>query len=203
MKLLTKANSILVVIAVGLLVSWATLAVAKSSSDQLGDGRSANPNQFRAGTVDPSAVAAAKNFSEFPVAWLGEEYAGFKLTKMFHADSEGQNAVYIIYGNCEDDPAEPEPSCVPPLEIVTSAPGTIPAPEDERIMNAGNLTSARGAVARTLSGSPFIWTEGAVITIHANGPFVAGAIENLRSANHAVLGFDEVSPGDDLRAFGR
>lgn len=149
------------------------------------------------------AVRDAQQFREFPVAWLGEEFAGYKLTKTVHAVGEAQDAVYLIYGDCEDEADQPEPSCVPPLEIVTSAPGTVPDPDDERIMNAGELTSIRGATARTLSGSPFIWTGGVVITIHANGPFVDAALEGLRSANHSALSFDEVSPKDDLRGFGR
>ena len=70
-------------------------------------------------------------------------------------------------------------------------------------MNAGELTSVRDAAARALSGSPFIWTETVTITIHANAPFVEEALANLRSANHEALQFDEVSPGDSLREFGR
>jgi hypothetical protein len=202
-NILKKTNSVLVVLALGLIASWATLAVAQPAPSPLGEGRSADPAQFRVGQLDHTAVADTIGFKEFPVAWLGEEFAGYRLTKTFHAVGEDQNAVYLIYGDCEDTPDQPEPSCVAPLQIVTSAPGTVPAPQDERIMNAGQLTSARDATARTLSGSPFIWTDTVTITIHANGPFVAHAVNALRSANHAALGYRAVAPGDSLAEFGR
>lgn len=198
-----KANAILAVIAAGLLLSWATFAMARTAPSPLGNGLRADPGRFRIGTLDPVAASDATTFRDYPIAWLGEEFAGYKLTRMFHVVREGQDAVYLIYGDCEDAPGQPEPSCVPPLEIVTSAPGTVPEPTSESIVNAGRLTSVRGAPARALSGSPFIWTDGVTITIHANGPFVDDAIQGLRSANHGTLGYHEVDPGDSLRTFGR
>lgn len=191
------------VLVLGLLASWAALAAAQPERNPLGNGLPADPSRFRPGEVDASAVTQVETFAAYPVAWLGEESAGFKLTKMFRADANGQDAVYLIYGECVPRPGAQEPSCVPPLEIVTNAPGTVPGPEDQRLVNAGELASVRGAAARALSGSPFIWTETVTITIHANAPLVEEVLANLRSANHEELRFDEVSPGDSLSGFGR
>lgn len=203
MSRLAKMNVLLAVLVLGLIASWAALAAAQPERNPLGNGLPADPSRFRPGELDASAVTQAENFAAYPVAWLGEEFAGFKLTKMFRANANGQDAVYLIYGECVPRPDAQEPGCVPPLEIVTNAPGTVPAPEDARLVNAGELTSVRGAAARALSGSPFIWTETVTITIHANAPLVEEVLANLRSANHEELRFDQVSPGDSLREFGR
>ena len=168
--------------------------------------RRSDPAGFQPGKLNPDAVSQAIAFSEFPLVWLGEEFRGFKLTEFMRVQGELQDAVYLVYGDCEPQPGMEEPSCVRPLAIVVSAPGSVPEYDSTDIGDAvatGPVRTVRGVAARTLSGSEHLWTGGVVITVHANSEHMQDAVQGLRSVNHRAVGLDTVNDGDDLRALHR
>lgn len=154
------------------------------------------------GDLDIEAVERTQMFAEFPLVWLGEEFEGLRLTRFVRLLRPNQDAVGLVYGECDPAPGEPEPSCVPPISIVISRAGSVPAPSDVSPEVAGDLTSSRGAPSRTLSGSPHLWTDGAVIAIHAEPELAARIIAALRSANHQILHSSEVEPNEPLSGLG-
>lgn len=194
---LTSARIGLVVLAAAVLLSVAAGALVYANNE-INTYRRADPAQFQPGEPNREAVAAAQSFSEFPLVWLGEEFEGFKLTDVLRREGPTYNKVYLVYGECEPEPGESEPSCVRPLSIVVNTAGFVPPPNQVEERVAGPLTARRGVPARMLSGSMVLWTGGVVITIHANSEHMEKAIENLETVNHGARGEEAIGKGESL-----
>ncbi len=153
------------------------------------------------GNLTQSQVEA---FDEFPVLWLGEEFAGYHLQ---HVSLLGQVAppgapaehtfreVAFIYGGCRLDGGD-EPSCNAPLSVQVQPGCSVP---QSKVAPGAALarTKVRGdadAVAFR-DGSMAIWSGDVMISIHAPGQpdLVTAAADGLRG-----LGNYEIAPDDPL-----
>lgn len=174
-------------------------------------GRRANAASFLPGNLDPSAVASAREFKDFPLVWLGEEFRGFKLTKFIRTNYRtpkeqtgyyrdiSQNTVTLIYGDCIPQKTSDGPSCVPPLSIVIHAPNTVPGPQGVAPEVAGPVTSTRGLTSRIVNGSTQLWADNGIsIQVHSNGDVRALALTGLQSANAGQVGLREIKAGESL-----
>jgi len=198
MAIVFRVRWLIGVIALGLALGYISFAAAGVNTAGLNASHRADPAQFRSGKLNQEAVQQAVTFTEFPLLWLGESFQGYPLTAFLREKGEFQDAVYLIYGTCEAPREMKEPSCVPPVEVVTNAPGAVPSPDKVADDVASKATTVRGVVARVLSGSPFLWTGGGTITINANSEHLDAAIAGLATANHKVLGRPPVNAGDSL-----
>jgi hypothetical protein len=191
------------VIVLGVAVGYISFAAAGDNAAPQNSSHRADPGQFRAGNVNEQAIQQALGFTDFPLLWLGESFEGYPLTAFLRQKGERQDAVYLIYGTCEAPARMTEPSCVPPVEIITSAPGIVPSPDKVADHVAGASTMVRGVTSRVLSGSSFLWTGGVTITIDANSEDLDAAIAGLRTANHQALGRSAINPGESLESLAR
>ncbi len=197
MKKAVQLKWLLAVAVAGLAVGYLSIAMAGTNPPANANHR-ADPSQFEKGVLSNDAVAQAKAFDEFPLVWLGEEFEDFQLTSFVRAKSPGQNAVYLVYGTCTPRPGMVEPSCVPPLSIVTSAPGSVPAPGAVEEDVAGTIETVRNVPSRILSGNLFLWTGGVIITVDANSGQQAAATAALETVNHDALHRPPVRAGESL-----
>ena len=198
--LATRWFSVRRVIILGVLALLASLGIRAyvdaGTSENL--NRRADPAGFLAGELNTNAVESAQTFADFPLVWLGEEFEGYKLTSFLRRQGETFNKVYLIYGDCDPDPDDLEPSCVPPLAVVINAPGYVPQANQVEERVAGPTTSRRGVTARVLSGSMFLWTGGVVISVKANSEHMEQAIAALETVNHEARNEPAIGNGDDL-----
>ena len=190
------------VAAVGVALGYLSFALAGTNAS-VNASRRADPAQFSVGSLNPRAVELAKAFNDFPLVWLGEEFKGFRLTEFIRAKSDRQDAVYLIYGTCQPRPGALEPSCVPPLSIVVSAPGSVPDSNVVAEEAAGSVQVVRGVTMRTLSGNPFLWTGGVTITVDANSEHLSAALAGLMTVNHDAVGRAPIKAGESLAPLGR
>ena len=140
----------------------AQLGVLGSSENDSGGltsspAESADPEELdplaraQAESADPNAVAGnsnmsveeAREFSEFPLYWLGETYEGLELTTLLGS----KNSVSFLYGKCVVRPAG-EGGCPQPFQVYVqplcdSRPGTA-----HPMVHAGELFTLRGALAQ-------------------------------------------------------
>lgn len=180
---------------------YATMAaVFATGSDEPGF---AEPSRFLPGDLDREAARQAQAFNEFPVLWLGEEYEGYRLVEFIRLQRPNQNAVVLIYGTCKPLPGVEGGSCVPPISVISSAPGSIPQPEAFEPTVSGPVGTSRGVRSRVASGGRFLWTESVIATVHANPEDREAATDQLRTANAAVVGVPEVRAGQDLTPLNR
>jgi hypothetical protein len=85
-------------------------------------------NSVPFGELNIDAVAQTTGFQDFPVAWLGEDFQGYKLTsverdKYVMPVNVNIDRFTLVYGSC--DIASRDGSCAPPLAISFSPPGYI------------------------------------------------------------------------------
>lgn len=100
-------------------------------------------------SADPNAVAGnsnmsveeAREFSEFPLYWLGEMYEDLELTTLLRV----KNVVTFLYGKCviRGDGGCPAPFQVIIRPLCLSRPGTA-----HPMVHAGELFTLRGALAQ-------------------------------------------------------
>jgi hypothetical protein len=173
-----------------------------------------DPESRRSGELNPAAVNAAESFTHLPVLWLGTEFQGLALT---HADESkilipgagaGRSdikgvALVLIYGTCEvtgTPGASEAPSCVPPVQLRMSSPGTVPSPEEvPAAATTSDIYSARGLEVRDVSLGTTLWLEsGVTVTIHSDSDIRDEVMAALRTANGKAMGYNDVDAGKSL-----
>ena len=134
-------------------------------------------------SADPNAVAGnsnmsveeAREFSEFPLYWLGETYEGLELTTLLG----GKKNFTFLYGKCV---VRSEGGCPAPFSVIVrplcnSRPGTA-----DPSVHAGELFSLRGALAQEYTDGHLKLGIGSVsVTLY--GPtrdMMKAMAENLR-----------------------
>lgn len=150
-------------------------------------------------------IEEAQQFDEFALYWLGPEFRGVPLTRVYRFDTRAsdppaehpENGVHLMYGTCEVSGSFPDPgSCSPPIQINMEGPGQRYC--DKYALYPGR-TPFRGQAELTrgeIESSGYVWTENVAVKIYANseawGPHeVADALVSLNSET-ALL------PGDPL-----
>ena len=152
------------------------------------------------GELDEDAPAEAATVNDIPILWLGEEYAGYALTR-FASIPTGW---HLVYGACKVSPG-PEPSCVPPIQVQIRPRGGIPPAgyfNPEPFRGVERTPGERG-IQTGATESWVIWLPGGSTVKVYVSEYVVGDItdelmEALSSANHEAMGYAEVGPGESL-----
>lgn len=142
-------------------------------------------------------VQQLREFPDFPVFWLGEEFQGLPLMNIQYRYDVGPpdrirppaGVVVIIYGDCEPDPGS-EGSCPAPLTVFTDAPCLNKPSLLAESARQGPPFEIRGAQAQwALSGHLFLYTgESGIQIISTIGDEVAlDAADTLVGANPSGL----------------
>ena len=124
----------------------------------------------RSGSREPT-VEELSAFADFPLYWVGPEYAGLPLTRITRYVPPGgalgsAKIVMLAYGTCEI--GENATGCAPPLTIRIETPCR---PSSSYAHAFGDrILDVRGAPAAVITGHLRIWTKGAELTLYTNGP---------------------------------
>lgn len=153
-------------------------------------------DEYRTGVLDPEAVDAARQFAGMPVLWLGETFRDLKLDHW----QEMPGGVLLVYGSCAPGRWEAEPSCVAPLTIQNFVPGHIPeiARVDPVEFRGIDRTAGEAGVTAAVLWLPGGSTTKVYVTTQVVGDVLEEALQALRSANHAALGYPAVPAGGPL-----
>jgi hypothetical protein len=119
--------------------------------------------------VAPNALQEARDFKDYPLWWLGENFDSLALTKIAQMTRErgftSMDAVYFVYGKCTP-PAGSE-GCAPPLSILVEPLCSTPP---EKVVGLANEPpfAFRGATALWVDDHLRIWTGDSAIAIWAH-----------------------------------
>ncbi len=176
----------LVVFAGGFAVTGVALPLLDGGGG--GEAQPASAGQIR-WTIDD-----ARQFTEFPLYWLGESYEGLPLTKIIRyrydpeppiPPIEAENSVTFIYGSCTPGP---ESGCAPPLSIRVE-PYCMKPPERIAPAVRGTPFEVRGAVAEQISGDLRIWAGEVSVKVFTEGAASqVEAVEKLRLVSEGPEG---------------
>jgi hypothetical protein len=156
-------QTVLLALIVGLLISAGGCSV----------GRTNRPN-----------IQGAKEFTRFPLYWVGERFEKWNLTHIEGLDRP-DDFVAFSYGTCTPSGGGDEQSCTLPLEIQVSrlcahldAVASSPIWRHRRI---------RGAPVGTIDSAPVLFTRGAQVKVYGGEGSDSGlplrALHALRSIN--------------------
>lgn len=142
-----------------------------------------------------SEVEAARQFDEYPLYWVGEEFEGLPLV---HVDTRPESAfATFIYGDCE--PRGWDGGCPPPLQLQISP--LCSHLEVVRLAPPARRRMIRGAPAGVGDHAPVLLTEAVQVKAYAGAGVDAGIAERalaaLRSVNTVapvVAEGDPISP---------
>lgn len=111
----------------------------------------------------------------------------------------------LVYGDCEAAPGNSEPSCVAPLQIQVRPPGAIPgiARVDPVPFRGVERTVGELAGPPDPDWSSVLWLPGSAtvklyVSLDPQGEIMEAALQQLHTANHAVLGRPAIGPGEAL-----
>jgi hypothetical protein len=155
-----------------------------------------DPRNFVGGKLNQEAVATVTSFPEYPVLWLEEEYQGFKLTAVQRSEAPSpggwHDSLLIVYGSCASRDA-----CVPPIAIITTAPGHVPVPTGRPLPEADDLDTTRGLFSGFVACGVYT-TGGLVFEAQANAVACGEVLDALTLANPGSFGLPAIGPGDSL-----
>ena len=152
-------------------------------------------------------IEEAEAFEEYPVLWVGESFQGLPLTGITRLEfseppdvpAPDTDMVTVAYGDCT--PAGTPPTCVPPVQIVSTPyclrPRSLAAPE----VLAGEPFDVRGAVAQWVGprhSTLVLYGGQSTLTIIAT----AGerTVLDVASRLHSVNGLGPSSASDSIGA---
>lgn len=149
----------------------------------------------------PFSAEELKAFSEFPLLWLGESFAGYNLQWAGHIERgepgarDAWNAVTFIYGTCTPYD-ETEPSCPAPVTVhVRPACSVTPSSILPGVVRSTERVRGGAELVRFRDGHVMLWTGDVSVEIHllARPEAVDEAIAALRG-----LGAGATPPGAAL-----
>ncbi len=165
------------------------------------------PPASAGGGITPQVAAnveVMRQFNEFEIYWLGEEFQGHSLRSVITTDDPGVPGlevetrnfiVGLTYGDCVIPVGAS--GCPLPLSIKTQAYCESPPGDLSAIAKTGPETEIRGAPAQWTGGSLAMWTGNVFISIAGTDPaLVDAAARNLVGLN----GMGASSAGDPLGA---
>ncbi len=183
-RVIVVAVAVVAFVLIGLVVRQFVLYYPTESEDGI-DG-------LQPGELSQDAAAQATGFPNYPIAWLGEDFQGYKLTTFEHqnyplpAGSTVVDTVILVYGTCER--GRQETSCTPPLALsvrpaeAKPARGGVPEEVDITAIECGSGIAAAGK-------ETVFWREGGiVIDVQASAEMCTEVIKSLRLANASVFG---------------
>lgn len=181
----------------------AGLLVANCSSPW--DARAVSPSETPVPAALHMTLDELKEFRDFPVFWLGEEYQGLPVTGITHYRESGapeigippQEDVAVTYGTCT--PPEPplEGGCVPPITVFSERPCSMPPSLLVEEAKNGPERRMRGATVQVVvSGNVLVYFGQTMVNIASTRDVGLAAVGALRGANPAGLALvpDAASP---------
>ncbi len=149
-----------------------------------GGGRGLDPKthvERTAPRVGAWTIEEARDFKEFTVYWVGEEFGGLALNTVYRLSTPEvlypQNAVIFIYGTCKPAGGLADGGCEPPLQI-HSEPCSYGRPDGEPLEVRGNADARRD-----VEGDIGLRTGDVVLRLFGQDDLVASAAEALVSLN--------------------
>lgn len=144
------------------------------------------------------SMAAAEEFADFPLMWLGSELEGYHLRAIDRYQYSGPenlpaqqrgNVVIFGYGDCVVDKTAEHPTCPEPL-AVRIEPSCVVRPDAVSQTVALSRDNARGGaeLVKFRDGHATLWTGRAMITVQAPGQpaLVDAAVVALRGLGRSV-----------------
>jgi len=131
-------------------------------------------------------IEDARQFEEFSLFWLGDEYAGLPLTNIVHAKSE--KVVIFVYGSC--DPGG-EGGCAPPLSVRIEPCSHEPPGRPLSRDYAGSPPEIRGAQTAFVGGDLRVWTRDVTVTLFAERGLALEAAGALRLVTEGPEGAEK------------
>jgi hypothetical protein len=162
---------------------------------------------IEAGEIDPDAegvafsapftVEDARQFAEFQLLWLGEEFMGHGIHEIIRTkydppppapDFERGDTVTFVYGYCTPDPGQfpaNEATCPAPITIHVSAYCTMP-PELITQFSPTSTRSIRGVTSTSFeSRNVNLWTADTHVSITVADPSIA--VDDAVAALHSLV----------------
>ena len=131
------------------------------------------------------SVDTAREFKDYPVYWVGQEYKGLPLVQVARMDYPGAapgkpgsrawNEVSFTYGDCEIGPGEE--SCAMPLTIDIRPYCDLRPEQVAAGAKVGSPEFIRGALVQKVAGnSARLWTSNVSIGVAATGEVNVGEV---------------------------
>jgi hypothetical protein len=157
----------------------------------------------------------AETFTDYPLFWLGESFAGYNLQGIVRAKydppagippqfAHGEDVVAFFYGTCTPESSDPELNrCAVPAQVMTRP---ICAVRPEQILPtlraSGPAQTVRGGAQlhQGLEGHAMLWTGKVsvqVITM-ADPTLVTQGIQQARSVGAGQAGMPAIQAGQSL-----
>jgi hypothetical protein len=150
-------------------------------------------------------IEEAEAFHEYPVLWLGESFDAMPVTGITRLQSSeppgvpapDTDMVTVVYGDCT--PAGTPPTCVPPVQIVSTPyclrPQSLAAPE----VLAGEPFELRGAVAQWVGpGHATLVLYGGQSTVTIIATAGEDTALEVASRVHSLNGLPPLSPSERI-----
>lgn len=173
----------LVFVTAALIAYWYPSIVPGGSPSGARAGRQAEelPSPLRTPGPPTWTLEDAKNFTEFPLYWLGDSFEGLPLTQVYRREYDPppdsihqlsrSNAVYFIYGDCNPNRLFGPSRCNVPLSVMIEpncARSSLFTPDSFPI---GDETIVGGVPARYVDeGQVVLWAGTVTITVMSARP---------------------------------
>jgi hypothetical protein len=132
-------------------------------------------------------IEDARQFDQFSLFWLGEEFEGLPLTNIVHAKSE--KVVIFVYGSC--DPGR-EGGCAPPISLRIEPCSHEPPGRSLSLDSAGSPFDIRGAQAAfSRAGHLKVWTRDVTVSVYAERRLAVEAAGALRLLSEGPEGAEK------------
>ncbi len=131
-------------------------------------------------------IEDARQFDQFSLFWLGEEFEGLPLRNIVNASSE--KVVIFIYGSCNP---RGEGGCAPPLSVRVEPCSHEPPGRSLSKDYAGSPYEIRGAQAVFVGDHLRVWTRDVTVTIFAESGLATRAAGALRLVSEGPEGAEK------------
>ena len=128
-------------------------------------------------------IEDARQFDQFSLFWLGEEFEGLPLRRIVYASSE--KVVIFIYGSCNP---RGEGGCAPPLSVRIEPCSHAPRGRLLSKDYAGSPYEIRGAQTAFAAGDLRVWTRDVTVTLFAEPGLAKEAANALRPVSEGPEG---------------
>ena len=203
-RFLHPSRIVLALAASAALVGGFFLATSVLGGDSPSEAEFSRPNDpgpsthFAIRPEDPGFAAFLTDFSDFPIYWVGNDFAGLSLDYVARSvfspedGSPTENSITFFYGSCVFQEMPAEGGCSRPLSIVVRPYCLIPPEMIASEAAASDTTKVRGgADAMSVGGGLRIWTGGATIKIYTS------SLELLEGATGALVSPNGLGPAEE------
>ena len=137
--------------------------------------------------------AQAERFTDFPLYWLGERFAGFNLYDILGSDG----SVFFLYGSCDPGGNFFSEGGCPNLVQLHLRPIRAFKPDSPLVRHGGPGEPVRGdalVIRLPLQFETYLWTGNTSVKLSGNADLLEQAISQLRGIGPTAA----IGPGDPL-----